>query len=106
VNKKLPCAAAQGSFLFNFQSGLCTTNDHIFEQYLKRHGVSASFMGKKELAITIKNTIIVGDMMFAIVAMEIKVKLIEVEAVSILCISFCLFYLAYQSRIHCINLLI
>jgi hypothetical protein len=36
-------------------------------------------------------------MVLTIVAMEIKIKLVEVEAVPILRISLGLFYLAYQS---------
>ncbi len=67
--------------------------------------MSTSFMGNKKFAIAGKNTVIIGNMVFTIITVEIKVKLIEVEAVPILCISFCLFYLAYQSRIHFFNLL-
>jgi len=62
-------------------------------------------VGNEKLAITVKNAISIGNMMFTIVPVKIKVKFIEVEAMSILCISFCFFYFAYQSRIHCINLL-
>jgi hypothetical protein len=57
----------------------------------------ASFMGKKKFAITAKNTVIVDNMVFAIIAVKIKVKLIEVETVPILCIPLCFFDLADQS---------
>jgi hypothetical protein len=103
--QKLPCTLAEGSLSIQFLSGLYGFNDHIFKQNLKRHGMAASFVGNEKLAIAFKNTVIVGNMVFAIIAVEIKVKLIEVEAVSILSVPFCFFDLAYQSRIHCINLL-
>jgi hypothetical protein len=67
--------------------------------------MAASFMGNEKFAIAVKNTTIVRNVVFTIVAVEIKVKLIEVEAVSILSVPFCFFDLAYQSRIHCITLL-
>lgn len=88
-----------------FQLGFDSLNDHIFKQYLKRHGMSAAFVGQEELAIAIKNAVIVRNMVFAIVAAEIKVKLVEVKAMPVLSVSFCFFYLADQSRIHCISLL-
>ena len=55
----------------------------------------AAPVSNEELAITVKNATAIGNVVFAIIAVEIKVKLIEVEAVPILCISFCFFYLAY-----------
>lgn len=57
--------------------------------------MAASSVGNEKLTVAIKNTVVVGNMMFTIIAVKIKVKLIEVEAVPILCISFCFFYLAY-----------
>jgi hypothetical protein len=105
LTKKLPCAVAEGSLSIQFLVSLYRSNNHIFKQYLKRHGVAASFMGNEKFAIAVENAVIIGNMVFTIVAMKIKVKLIEVEAVSILSVTFCLFYLTYQSRIHCINLL-
>jgi hypothetical protein len=57
--------------------------------------MAASFVCNKKLAIAVKNAIIIGNMMFTIVPVKIKVKPIEVEAMSVLCISFCLFYLTY-----------
>jgi len=96
---------AEGSQGIQFLVSLYRCNDHIFKQDLKRHGMSAAFVGNEKFAIAVKNTVIVGNVVFAIVTVKIKIKLIEVEAMSILCISFCLFYLAYQSRIHFIYLL-
>jgi len=57
--------------------------------------MATSFMGNEKLAIAIKSALIIGNMVFTIVPVKIKIKLIEVEAVSILSVSFCLFYLAY-----------
>jgi len=96
---------AEGSQSIQFLSDLYGFNNHIFKQNLKRHGMTTAFVGDKKLAIAGKNAIIVRNVVFTIVAVKIKVKLIEVEAMSILCISFCLFDLADQSRIHCITLL-
>jgi len=67
--------------------------------------MSTAAMGKEEFAIAFKNTVVIGNVMFAIIAVKVNLKLSEVEAVSILSVPFCLFDLAYQSRIHCINLL-
>ena len=67
--------------------------------------MSAAFVGNEKFAIAIKNAVIVGNVVFTIVAVKIKVKLVEVEAVPIFSVPFCFFDLAYQSRIHCINLL-
>ena len=104
--KKLPSALAEDSQSIQLLLCFYCFNDHIFEQYLKCHGVAASFVGNEKLAIAVKNATIIRNMVFTIVAMKIKVKLIEVEAVSILSVPFCFFDLAYQSRIHCISLLI
>lgn len=67
--------------------------------------MSATLMSDKKLTVAIKNAVIVGNMVFTVIAVEVKIKLIEVKAVPVLGVSFCLFYLTYQSRIHCINLL-
>ena len=81
-------------------------DNHIFKQDLQRHGMAASLMGNEEFAIAIKNAVIVRNMMFTIVAVEVEVKLIEVESTSILRVTFCLFNLTYQSRIHYVYLLL
>jgi len=107
LEKKLPCAGGGGQLKYSvFQLGYSPFNDHILEQYFKRHGVSAPFVSDEKFTIADKNTASIGNMVLTIITVEIKVKLIEVEAMPILCISFCLFNLAYQSRIHCINLLV
>jgi hypothetical protein len=96
---------AEGSRGIRFFQGLYGFNDHIFKQNLKRHGMAASLVGNKKLAIAVKSAVIVRNMVFTIIAVKIKVKLIEVEAVPVLSVPFCFFNLAYQSRIHCVNLL-
>jgi hypothetical protein len=103
--KKLPPAVRKAASIFTLWSGFYRFDDHILEQNLKRHGMAAAFMGNEKLAIAIKNTLIVRNMVFAIVTVEIKVKLVEVKAVSILSVTLCLFDLADQSRIHCSSLL-
>jgi hypothetical protein len=62
--------------------------------------MSAALMSQEEFAITGKDALIVTNVVFAIVTVEIKVKLVEVKATSVLSITFCFFYLADQSRIH------
>ena len=59
--------------------------------------MSTAPVGYEKLTVTGKNTAIIRNMMFTIVTVEIKVELVEVEAMSVLGVSFCLFYLAYQS---------
>ena len=98
--KKLPSVSRRQSYL-QVELGFHRFDDHVFKQDLKRHGMSAAFMGKKKLTIAVENTVIISNMMLAIIAMKIKIKLVEMEAMPVLCVSFCLFYLAYQSRIHC-----
>jgi hypothetical protein len=65
--------------------------------------MAASLVGNKKFAVAVKNAVIVRNMVFTIIAVEIKVKLVEMEAMAILSVPFCLFYLAYQSRIHCVS---
>lgn len=95
----------EGSLYIQFKLNFHWFNDHILEQDFNRHGVAAAFVGNEKLAIAVKNAFVVRNMVFAIVAVKIKIKLIEVEAAPVLCISFCLFNLADQSRIHCTSLL-
>jgi hypothetical protein len=65
----------------------------------------AAPVSDEKFTIAVKNAFIVRNMVFTIIAVEVQLKLIEVKAVPIFSVSFCLFYLTYQSRIHCINLL-
>jgi hypothetical protein len=104
-NKNCPARWRRAVRVFNFQLSLCHFDDHIFKQYLERHGVAASFVGHEKFAVAVKNTAIVRNVVLTIVTVKIKVKLIEVESVSILSVTFCFFDLTYQSRIHCISLL-
>ncbi len=62
-------------------------------------------MSDKELAIACKHAVIVGNVMFIISPVKGKVELIKSEVVPVFSVPFCLFYFAYQSRIHCIVLL-
>ena len=91
--------------LFKLRLSFHALDDHVFKQDLKRHGMAAAFMSKEKLTIAVKNAVIIRNMVFAVVAMKIKIKLIEVEAMPILRVTLCLFYLTYQSRIHCVSLL-
>ena len=85
---------AEGSRVFSFSPGLRRLVNHIFEQDFERHGMSATVVGKEEFAITVKNAIIIGNMMIIVVAMESKVELVEVKTLSVFSVSFCLFQLA------------
>ena len=105
-NKNCPAHLRRAVRIFNFYLRHDSFSDHIFKQDLQCHGVAATLVGNKELAITVKNAVIIRNMMFTIIAVEIKIKLVEVEAMTILSVPFCLFYLAYQSRIHCVCLLL
>jgi hypothetical protein len=98
-----PAQGAVGNL--DFPTKLYGLGNHILEKDFERHGMSATFVGKEEFAITVKNAVLVGDMVLAIIAMEVNFKLGEVEAAPVLSVPFCLFYLADQSRIHCFSLL-
>lgn len=104
--RKTALCFAQGSSYFQWILGFYRFNDHIFKEDLQRHGMAAALMGKEELAIAIKNAVIIRNMMFTIVAVKIKIKLIEVESMPILGITLCFFYLANHSVIHDVGLLL
>jgi hypothetical protein len=56
--------------------------------------MSAALVGKEKFAIAVKNTIIVGNMVIVIIAMESKVELVEVKTLPVFSVSLCLFQLA------------
>jgi hypothetical protein len=102
--KNCPAHIAEGSLNIQFL-GVNGLDNHIFEQDLQRHRVTAALVGDEKFAVAIKNTFIVTNVMLTIIAVEIKVKLIKEETMSVLCVTFCLFYFSNQSRIHCMYLL-
>jgi hypothetical protein len=103
--KNCPARWRRAVGVFNYSPVLYWFGNHIFKQYFKRHGVSASLMGKEKFAIAVKNAFIIGNMVFAIITVKINFELGEVKTVPVFSVPFCFFNLAYQSRIHCINLL-
>jgi len=52
---------------------------HVFEQYLKRHGVATARMRDEELAVAAKLPIRKADLMIVVVAMEGQVERVEPE---------------------------
>jgi hypothetical protein len=57
-------------------------------------------MRKEELAIALKLTVVIPDLMTVIVSMESKLELIEVEALRLFCVALCLLSLANHSIVH------
>jgi hypothetical protein len=84
----------------SFRLGLNRFDDHPLEQDLERHGVSATLVSKKKFAIAVKNTAIIADIMFIVVAVERQFKLVEAKTCMVFCISLCFFQLADQSVVH------
>jgi len=91
---------AQGGPYIQFWSGYHRLSDQIFEQDLKRHGMSATLVGKEELAITTKHPVIVRNMMVIIVPVKSKVELVKAEAMPVFSVALGFFQLADQSIIH------
>ena len=75
-------------------------HDHPLEKDIKRHGVSTSLVGDEEFTITLKDAVVIFDIVFVVVAVEGQFKLVEAKTCVVLCISFCFFQLADQSVIH------
>jgi hypothetical protein len=92
--QKLPYGTRRAVGYSVFRSGLYRFGNHILEQDFERHGVSAALVGKEKFAIAVKNTIIVGNMVIVIIAMESKVELVEVKTLPVFSVSLCLFQLA------------
>lgn len=85
---------------FSCRLGLNRFDDHPLEQYLERHGVSATLVSQEKFTVALKNTIVVADIMFIVVAVERQFKLVEAKTGMVFCISFCFFQLADQSVVH------
>ena len=96
----------EGSFhIFSYQLRLGCLYDHILEQDLKRHGVSASLMGEEEFAIAGEHPIIVTYMMFVVIAVKSKVELVEAKTMTILSVSLGFLDFADHSIVHFLDLL-
>jgi hypothetical protein len=70
-NKSRPAHVRRAAKVFGFNLRLNRIDDHVFEQYLERHGVSAAPVSDKEFAIAIKNTVGIANVVFTVVAVKI-----------------------------------
>ncbi len=61
----------------SWESGWDGLGDHILKKDLKRHGVSAALVSKKELAVTGVDTVFKGNMVIIIVTVKGHIKLVE-----------------------------
>jgi hypothetical protein len=103
--KNAPRNARGVDWLFNFGSDRHGLRDHIFEQYLDRHGVATAAMGQEKLTVTLKRTGIEGNMVVIVIAMKRHVELVETKAVAILRITLGLLELSDQTIVHRVLLL-
>jgi len=62
--------------------------EHILKQNLKRNGVSASVVGKEELAVALEFSACKRDLVVVVVAMEGQFELVEAETFAVLCVAF------------------
>jgi hypothetical protein len=83
--------------------GFLRNGDHIFEQDLKSHAVTATFVGDKELTVAMECAVIETDIVFVVGAVEGDVELVEAEARAVFCVAFCLVQLADHSVVHTLS---
>jgi hypothetical protein len=62
--------------------------------------MAAALMRQEELAITLKFTVVIGDMVTVVIPMESKVEFVEAKALMFLGVALRLLDLAYHSIIH------
>jgi hypothetical protein len=60
----------------------------------------AAFMCDEKLAIAIELTVIKGDMVIVVIAMEGDIKFVQKEPILLFCVALCLFSLSDHSRVH------
>jgi hypothetical protein len=81
-------------------SSLNRSRDHVFQQNLKRHRMSAALMSNEELAVTLKAAFAKCYMMRVIITVKGQVELVEAKAIPLFGITLGFFDLSDHSRIH------
>jgi hypothetical protein len=94
---------AGDSGILLFRLSLLRDSDHILEQDLKRHTVTAALMGDKELAIAPEFTVFINDSMIVVIPVKCYIKFIEAKSFAILCIAFGFFQFADHSIVHTLS---
>ena len=84
----------------NCQLRLNRCGDHILQQNLERHGVSASFVGKEELAVALEFTICKRDLVIVVIAVEGQFELIEAKTGTVFRVALGFFQFSDQSIVH------
>jgi hypothetical protein len=101
----LPFVSTKGKcVVINFGGlGLFGNRDHILEQDLERHAVSAAFMGDKELAIALERTVFKTDFVIVVVAMKRNIELVEAETMFLFRVTLGFFDFSDHSVIHTLS---
>jgi hypothetical protein len=86
--------------VINCQLGDDRVGDHILEQDLDGHCMSAALVGDKEFTVTFVDTILKRHMVIVVITVEGQIKLIEEEALSLFRIPLCFFSFSNHSVVH------
>ena len=62
--------------------------------------MGAACVGNEKLAVASEYTVIKGDMVIVVIAMEGDIKLVQKEPILLFCVALCLFSLSDHSRVH------
>jgi hypothetical protein len=89
-----------GSWLFDCSLGFHGSRNHLLEDDLERHRVTAALMGKEELAVALKLAFVVVNLMTVIVSMESKVEPVEMKTLGLFGVALGLLSLADHAIIH------
>jgi hypothetical protein len=101
LQPKPPLAGARGGFyLFSFYSSFRGLWDHVFEQDLKCHGMTATQVGNEKLAVTLKDPVIELYFVGVVIAIESKLKLLELKSIAFFGIALGFLNLADHPIVH------
>jgi hypothetical protein len=100
-NQKPPLIYTSGAaFRYSNFSGFRYDRDHVFEQDLKCHGMTATQVGNKKLAVTLKDAVIESYFVGIVIANKCELKLFELEPVPFFSIALGFLNLADQPIVH------
>jgi len=99
-SKPPPAFAGSGFTLFCFFSGFSNYRDHVFEQDLKRHGMTATQVRQEKLAVTLEDAMIETNFVGIVIAIKGELKPLELETVSFFSIAFGFLNLADHPIVH------
>ena len=88
------------SWVLLFCSGFRDDRDHVFEQDLKCHGMTATQVSKEKLAVTLKDPVIEAYFVGVVIAIEGELKSLELESMSFFSIALGFLNLADHPIVH------